>query len=43
MEFVRGEDARIIPSCDFIRAYMRGHDDTHDLLAEGASLAEDAP
>jgi uncharacterized protein len=38
MDFLRDNDLRIVPRCSFIRGYMREHPDTHDLLAEGASL-----
>jgi len=41
VEFVRGEGARIIPKCSFVRAYMRKHEETHDLLAPGATLEPD--
>ena len=41
MDFLRKEDARIVPSCDFIRDYMRKHDETHGLLADGATLDEE--
>jgi predicted GNAT family acetyltransferase len=38
MDFVRDSGRRIVPQCPFIRRYMRKQPDTHDLLAEGASL-----
>lgn len=38
MDFVRGEDSRIIATCSFIRSYMTKHEETHDLLADGAQL-----
>lgn len=41
MEFAREEGVKILPSCSFIRHYMSEHEDTHDLLAGEASLAED--
>ena len=36
------EGFRILPSCSFIRGYMREHEETHELLAPGARLEEDA-
>lgn len=41
LEFVRDSEAKIMPSCAFIRGYMREHEETHDLLADGASLEAD--
>jgi hypothetical protein len=41
MDFLREDQAKIVPTCDFIRHYMREHEDTHDLVADGASLEED--
>ncbi len=41
IDFVRDSGGRIVPQCPFIRSYMRSHEDTHDLLAEGASLEPD--
>ena len=38
LDFVRSEGATITPTCSFIRSYMKRHGDSHDLLAEGASL-----
>jgi hypothetical protein len=38
MQFARDKGVQIVPTCSFIRAYMRRHADTHDLLAPGASL-----
>lgn len=38
LDFVRSEGATITPTCSFIRSYMKRHEDSHDLLAEGASL-----
>jgi predicted GNAT family acetyltransferase len=42
MDFVRDSGGRIVPQCPFIRGYMRKHEDTQDLLADGASLKQDA-
>jgi predicted GNAT family acetyltransferase len=41
MDFARDQGARIVPECSFIRAYMSRHEETHDLLADGASLDEE--
>ena len=38
MDFLREEGAKIAPSCSFIRGYMEKNEDTHDLLADDASL-----
>ncbi len=38
IDFVRAQGARIVPTCDFVRDYMRDHAETHDLLADDASL-----
>jgi predicted GNAT family acetyltransferase len=38
MDFLREHDLLIVPTCPFLRSYMAGHEDTHDLLAPGASL-----
>ena len=38
----RDEGFKILPICSFIRGYLRGHDETHDVLAPGARLEEDA-
>lgn len=36
--FVRERGKPISPECPFIRAYMRKHPETHDLLTPGFSL-----
>src|SRR3954451_2163344 len=38
MDFLRDNDLLIVPTCPFLRSYMAGHEETHDLLAPGASL-----
>lgn len=38
MNFARSEGVKIVPRCSFIRSYMANHENTHDLLAEGATL-----
>lgn len=40
VEVARAEGVRIIPECSFIRSYLRRHEDTQDVVAEGASLTE---
>jgi predicted GNAT family acetyltransferase len=42
IEFARDNDVKILPNCEFLRSYMREHEDTHDVLAKGASLDEDS-
>jgi uncharacterized protein len=41
MDAAREQGFTILPSCSFVRAYMRDHEDTHDLLAPGARLEPD--
>ena len=41
MDFARDNGVKILPSCTFIRSYMREHEETHDLLAKGARLEPD--
>jgi predicted GNAT family acetyltransferase len=36
----REQGFTIVPVCSFIRRYLREHEDTHDVLAEGASLED---
>jgi hypothetical protein len=31
----RAEGLRVEPACSYVRAYMKRHPDTHDLLVEG--------
>jgi len=38
LDVARGEGVRVVPTCDFVRSYMTEREETHDLLAEGASL-----
>jgi predicted GNAT family acetyltransferase len=38
MDFLRDHDLKIVPACPFLRSYMVGHAETHDLLAPGATL-----
>jgi hypothetical protein len=32
----RAEGLRVEPACSYVRAYMKRHPETHDLLVEGA-------
>jgi predicted GNAT family acetyltransferase len=41
MEIAREQGFTIIPRCSFVRAHMRKHEETHDLLAPGARLDPD--
>ena len=41
IEFARANEVKVLPSCEFLRSYMKEHEDTHDVLAKGASLDED--
>jgi uncharacterized protein len=41
MDLVRTEGVKIQPTCSFIRSYMQRHEETHDLLADGASLGSE--
>lgn len=34
----RAEGLRVEPACSYVRAYMKRHPDTHDLLVEGVRL-----
>lgn len=34
----RAGGLKVVPACGFVRAYMRKHPDTHDLLAPGVAL-----
>ena len=41
METSRSEGVKVLPKCSFIRKHMRENEDTHDLLAPGATLEPD--
>jgi predicted GNAT family acetyltransferase len=41
MQVARDQGFTILPRCPFVRAYMRKHEETHDLLAPGAKLDPD--
>ncbi len=41
LRFARDNGVQIVPTCSFIRSYMRRHEDSHDLLAPGVSLDDD--
>jgi uncharacterized protein len=38
LDYARANGLSIMPTCPYVRAYMRKHADTHDLLARGARL-----
>ena len=38
LEHARANALKVAPVCGYVRAYMRRHKDTHDLLAPGAYL-----
>lgn len=38
MDHLRANHLRIVPPCPFIRRWMRRHPETHELLADGASV-----
>jgi len=40
VEVARQENVKIIPECSFIRSYLQRHEDTQDVVAEGASLTD---
>ena len=40
MDFVRGENAKIVPTCSFIRSYMKKHEETQELRAEATEAQE---
>ena len=41
METARTEGFKVLPKCSLIRKHMRENEDTHDLLAPGATLEPD--
>jgi predicted GNAT family acetyltransferase len=41
IDFARKNEVKVLPSCEFLRSYMREHEDTHDVLAKGADLDDD--
>lgn len=36
LDFARANGLKVVPVCGYVRAYVRRHKATHDLLAEGA-------
>jgi len=36
LDHARANGLTVVPVCGYVRAYMRSHPDTHDLLASGA-------
>jgi predicted GNAT family acetyltransferase len=35
LDYARANGLKVAPQCGYVRAYMRRHKDTHDLLADG--------
>ena len=38
LDYARANGLKVAPVCSYVRAYMRRHKATHDLLAEGYSF-----
>jgi predicted GNAT family acetyltransferase len=38
LDFARSSGLKVAPRCGYVRAYMRRHKETHDLLAEGEAV-----
>jgi predicted GNAT family acetyltransferase len=38
LEHARTHGLRVLPLCSYVRAYMRRHPETHDLLPSGTTL-----
>ena len=38
LDYARANGLKVAPACSFVRAYMRRHRETHDLLAEGYTV-----
>jgi predicted GNAT family acetyltransferase len=38
LDYARANGLKVAPVCAYVRAYMRRHKETHDLLAEGYIL-----
>jgi predicted GNAT family acetyltransferase len=38
VDYARANGLKVAPQCSYVRAYMRRHKDTHDVLAEGYFL-----
>ena len=38
LDYARLNGLKVVPVCGYVRAYMRRHKDSHDLLAAGYSL-----
>ena len=41
IDVARAEGVKVFPKCSFIRKHMRENEDTHELLAPGATLEPD--
>ena len=35
LDYARANGLKVAPACSYVRAYMRRHKETHDLLVEG--------
>jgi len=38
LAYARAGNLRVEPACSYVRAYMKRHPETHDLLVEGSRL-----
>jgi predicted GNAT family acetyltransferase len=38
LDYARANGLKVAPACSYVRAYMRRHKETRDLLAEGCSV-----
>ena len=36
LDYARANGLKVVPACGYVRAYMRRHRDSHDLLAPGS-------
>jgi predicted GNAT family acetyltransferase len=38
LDYARANGLKVVPACGYVRAYMRRHKESHDLLPQGASV-----
>jgi hypothetical protein len=38
LDYARGNGLKVVPACGYVRAYMRRHKESHDLLPQGTSV-----
>jgi hypothetical protein len=38
LDYSRANGLKVAPGCSYVRAYMRRHKETHDLLADGSAV-----